>query len=272
MPFTRMWYYGKRKKAVISQTPIWEDDQVLGSKVGTCDIRCLLEGRRSRWTQHAPTNGISGLLYFSLNFKEEGEMPLKRGSLIIDVGCANDEPLPIFTTCAPSAPISGDAIERTVQDRKKADPHLNITVPLGGVDVSVGERERTTDLVESHQWHFTAGNPSGSEQTKVTRADFTWSRTLLEDHSGSHRSYKGAVVIKRAANAAITLEVRAEILPGSRGYRYFRPTHGKPRRSEPIGPTNKLLSSKSFDDLQSKLQGMIRKENDFEPGMREFPE
>jgi hypothetical protein len=271
MSFTRMRFYGRGKQATGSPTPIWEDDQTLGSKVGTCDIRCLLEGSRSKWAQHAPKTGISGLLYFSLEFEETGEVPLKRGSLIIDVGCANDEPLPIFKTCAPSTPINGDPVERTVQDRKKTDPHINATSAFGGGEISGREHEKTTDLVESHRWYFKAGNPSGREQTRVTKADFTWARTLLEDHSGSHRPYKGAVVINRAANTAITLEVRAEILPGKWGHRYFRPTHGRPKRSQPIGPKDEFLSSKSFDDLQSKLQSVIGEENKLKPATREFP-
>ncbi|CAG8950024.1 hypothetical protein HYFRA_00004358 [Hymenoscyphus fraxineus] len=237
-----------------------DDYQSLGSTIGSCDIRCILDGSTSKWTEN--DNGIRRLLYFDLEFKEGKHVFLENGTVQIDVGSANREPLPTFREHAPDPAFRGRAIKQHVKKYKEFKPHLEVNVlSIGGGIGGVGSHRRTS-LDELHSWSFKAGNPSNDTRNdnRVTKAEFSWRRTLLADQSGLDKTYKGAVVLHRKQNEPITLDVRPYIFPWKWGHRCFHAREGTVKRSDPVGPGS-YVDSNEFDKLVARLQADIKERN-----------
>jgi hypothetical protein len=197
-----------------------------------------------------------GLLYFNMEFKEQGNARLKMANVKIDVGrSSNDEPIPIFTSYAPLSALTGAPVQINVTDIKKTDPQCEATSPWGGLQLSGRSHEVTIEYQAEHRWFFKAGAPSDSYETKATKADFT----SLQDCTGLERSYEGALVLRRDENKPIVLQVTVAADAWSR---FHRTQVSRPKRSDPIGPPSSVLNDDvDFVQLQSGLQDAVVERN-----------
>jgi hypothetical protein len=252
-------------KKVREKTP-YHDDQSLGQKIGRIDIRCTLKADASHWTKSPDcleTAEITGLLHFNVEYRAHASVPLRSASVQIDVGAGvNAEPVPTVKACAPLSAISGAQVRQHIVDTTRMDPQIAITTAAGGVEGSVYSHEVNREFDTEHRWFFMAGSGSGKDDDpRVTRTRFTWTRTMLEDHTGSDRSYDGAIVLHRKKNEPLILRVKVEAQPWLWHHR-VNLSRSTPRNSHPIEPWNEsLLEPQEFAQLQSSLQERVLARN-----------
>jgi hypothetical protein len=250
-------------KKVEGKTP-YHDDQALGQGLGRIDIRCTLKADTSHWMKSTDCNGdvdITGLLHFNIGYNDNGSVPLRSAKVQIDIGkdVNTNGPIPTFKTCAPLSPVTGPPVEQHIVDTKKTDPQGGFSSPFGGGDLSGKSHERVKEFNVRHGWSFVAGNCSDGRYTLVTRTNFTWTRTLLEDRSGSTRSYEGAVVLHRKSGQPLVLRVKVEAQPWSW---YHRARCSGLQDSCPIQPRKEsLLEPEEFAQLQERIQEWIAARN-----------
>lgn len=246
----------------------YHDDQSLGQRIqfGRIDIRCTLKADASHWTKSTDcldSPEITGLLHFNIEFRAHTSVPLSSASVYIDVGAGvNEEPVPTVKACAPLSAISGAQVRQHIVDTTRTDPQLAITTPFGGVGGGVYSHEVNREFDAEHRWFFMAGSDSGKDDDpRVTRTRFTLTRTGLEDHAGSDRSYDGAIVLHRKKNEPLTLRVKVEAQPCLWRHR-VNPSRSTPRNSHPIEPRpGSLLEPMEFEKLQSSLQERVLARN-----------
>lgn len=209
----------------------------------------------SKWTV-APENAhISGILYFNLEYKELGSVSLRSATIEVDVGKGvNSAPLPVFTGHAPSSTIIGMPLKQHVLKSKTLEPHVELTAPYGGFSGSGYSHGTSIEYDEEHTWSFKAGNPSDEYDSRITKADFTWMRTLPREHAGIERVDTGALVLHREKNAPLQLRISVKARPWKRNHP-VRFAGCKRMTSHPIGPsTGVSIKPSDFAVLQSKLQ------------------
>jgi hypothetical protein len=246
----------------------YDDDQAFGRKVGRIDIKCTLKADASHWTKSTNCQGgvdVTGLLHFNIRYNDNGSVPLRWAKVQIDIGKDvnrddSDESIPTFKTCAPLSAVTGRSVEQHIIDTKKNDPRAIVSTPYGGFEFSGRSHERIKDFDVRHVWSFVAENCSDDEQdTLVTRTNFIWERTLLEDNTGSTRSYDGAIVLHRKSEQPLVLRVGVEAQPWKWQHRVRCP---KPQDSYPIQPRKEsLLKPEHFAKLQESLQERVAARN-----------
>lgn len=249
-------------KKVRKEAP-YHDDQSLGQQIGRIDIRCTLKADASHWTECRDAAEITGLLHFNIEYCAHASVPLRSASVQIDAGAGvNTEPVPTVKACAPLSAISGAQVRQHIVKTTRTDPQLEVTTPFGGGKGSVYSHEVNKEFDTEHRWFFMAGSGSGKDDdARVTRTRFTWTRTMLEDHTGSDRSYDGAIVLHRKKNEPLTLRVKVEARPWLWHHRvnFARST---PRHSHPIEPrVGSLLEPEEFAQLQRSLQERVLARN-----------
>ncbi|KAK5738893.1 hypothetical protein LTR17_005619 [Elasticomyces elasticus] len=247
-------------------TPLeYDGDQNLGSKIGKIDIRCTFVAKDSKWTLDNETSKLFRIMYFNFEFNEDSIVPLRSGTVQIDIGSPNERPIPILKGNEPSSAITSAMIEQHIHDSRTTDPQLELTSSLGGGKISGRKHGVDKETVEEHRWHFKAGYPSSKNDTKMTKADFTWRRTLLEDHSGSNRFYTGAVILSREYKEpdpkALKLRVRVEAQPWKAYHRIIH-SGAREKTSDLIGyPSTLKLADSEFRLLQSELEADVVAKN-----------
>jgi hypothetical protein len=243
----------------------YHDDQALGQQIGRIDIRCTLKAGASHWTKSASCMGaadITGLLFFNIEYNDHGAVPLRSASVQIDVGAGiNEEPIPIFKTCAPLSAITGSPVKQHIMDNKTKDPQAEVTSSFGSLKGSGYSHEVSKEFDNEHRWYFKAGNCSDKHDPRVTRTSFNWMRTLLEDRTGSNRSYDGALVLHREKDEPFILRVTVGAQPW-KWYHRIRYSGSKTRDSGPIQPRpDSLLKPEEFAKVQRSIQEQILARN-----------
>ncbi|KAK3626632.1 hypothetical protein LTR56_019698 [Elasticomyces elasticus] len=246
--------------------PISDKQQTLGTLVGKCDIRCTLHGNRTQWTIDKPGQNnieVRGLLYFTLQFKQAGDVPLQYGAVRVDVGMSNVDPIPTVDTYAPQVPIQGPPVSRQGSDTTRTDPHISVDVlgsggELGGLLL----KEKSTEGVVESRWRFESGTPSCSTSTSVTQVEYTWTRNAQEDHTATDRHFKTAIVLSRTSPESLYLTVHVEAIPLRRNARIFHVRTPAPKRSAPIGPSRGVVEAATFEGLLQDLEQRILAAND----------
>jgi hypothetical protein len=247
----------------------YDDDQAFGRKVGRIDIKCTLKADTSHWTKSTNCHGdvdVTGLLHFNIRYNDNGRVPLSWAKVQIDIGKdvngkdVNEHKfIPTFKTCAPLSAVTGRSIEQHIIDTKKTDPQAKIATPYGGLEVSGRLHELIKEFDVRHGWFFVAENCSYGKDTLVTRTNFIWMRTLLEDNTGSTRSYDGAIVLHRKSEQPLVLRVGVEAQPWKWQHHVRCP---KPQDSYPIQPRKEsLLKPEHFAKLQESLQERVAARN-----------
>lgn len=227
------------------------DDQALGQRIGHMEVLCTLKASSSQWTEKDA--GITGLLYFNIEYNDNEAVPLRSAFVQIDVGAkVNGEPIPIFEECAPLSAITGAPARQHIVDTTRTDPRVVITTPFGGVEGSGHSHEVNREINTEHRWSFKASNCSDNIDTSVTRSRFIWMRTLL-DRTGTNRPYRGALVVHRGTNQQLVLRVKVEAQPW---HWYHRVQHSEPLYSKPIAP-NRFEDRIVFGDLRNNIQGRV---------------
>ena len=249
---------------VRSKAP-YHDDQALGQQIGRIGIQCTLRAGASHWTKTTPCGGsseITGLLIFNIEYNDRGAVPLRSASVQIDVGSGiNEEPVPVFKACAPLSAITGAPVKQHIMDNTTKDPQAEVTSSFGGLKGSGYSHEVSKEFDNEHRWYFKAGNCSDKRDPRVTRTTFTWMRTLLEDRTGSNRSYDGALVIHRETGKPLVLRVRVEAQPWKWHHR-VKNSGSKTRDSGPIQPRfDSLLKPEEFAQRQKGIQEQILMRN-----------
>jgi hypothetical protein len=239
------------------------DDQSLGQQVGRIVICCTHKADASRWTKSTncpETAEISGLLHFNIEYNAEVSVPLHSASVQIDVGIpVNEGPVPTVRECAPSSAITGAPVKQRIVDTTRVDPQLEVTTPFGGGKGSFYSHEVVRELENEHRWSFKASRYSSREDdTQVTRARFTWTRTLLEDQTGLDRFYDGAIVLHCEMDKPLVLRVKVEAQP----WKWYHRAGSRMRDSSPIQPRlGSLLKPEEFAKLQKGIQEQILAQN-----------
>ncbi|KAK4948921.1 hypothetical protein LTR10_012294 [Elasticomyces elasticus] len=239
-------------------------DQTLGTQVSKCDIRCTLhgglctiddgdqctrhgdrcdqDGDRSQWTKNK--NGVRGLLYFTLQFKQGGDVPLKYGAVRIDVGMPNADPIPTVEN-----------------DKKGSDPHIAVNVLGNGGDLGgLRSREKIIQGVVESRWKFESGIPSCSGTTSVTQVEYACAYNAQGDHTATDRDFQTAMVISRLSNENCVLTVHVEAIPLRRDARIFHAQSPAPKQSSPIGPS-RYVDASMFQGLVGNLENTIMAAN-----------
>ncbi|KAK5734524.1 hypothetical protein LTR17_008884 [Elasticomyces elasticus] len=242
-----------------AQIPVSEKPQTLGAVVGKYDIQCTLHGDRSQWRSQWTKDGeninkieIRGLLYFDLRFEQSGNIPLQSGTVLVDVGIGNIEPMPTVDTYTN---IVGPPVTRQVTETRRIDPHINVEVPPVGLGMGGYFRQRIIDGVVEHRWKFEAGNPSCPYSTSVTQVEYVC-HNAEEDHAATARHFKGAIVLSRSSTESFHLTVEVKAIPLCRDARIFRARSPGSKRSAPIGPSRYVEASEfqsRLDDLEHKI-------------------
>ena len=243
----------------------YHNNQALGQQIGRINIRCTLKAGASCWTKSSQCGNdaeITGLLHFNIEYNDNGSVPLRSASVQIDVGSGiNAEPIPVFETCAPLAAITGAAVRQHILDNTTKDPQAEVTSSFGGLKGSGYSHAVSKEFDNEHRWYFKAGNFSDKHDPRVTRTSFTWMRTLLEDRTGSNRSYDGAVLLHRETDKPIVLRVKVEAQPWKWHHR-VRYSGSRTRDSGPIRPRDgSLLKLEEFAKAQKRIQEQILAQN-----------
>ena len=154
-------------------------------------------------------------------------------------------------------------MKQQVHELMRTDPQLEVNVAGNGGKIGGRVHERTTDTTEEHRWSFKAGYPSDQQGNTITKADFTWTRTLLQDHAGPHRSYESALIVDRDGSAISPFKIKVRVVAVPWKW-YHRISHegSKEKDSDPIAPeSGKLISAASFECLRNALQNDIIQRN-----------
>ncbi|KAK3628390.1 hypothetical protein LTR56_018658 [Elasticomyces elasticus] len=247
----------------LTQIPISEKQQTLGTLVGKCDIRCTLHGDLIQWTKAGKNNNeVRGLLYFTLQFKQAGDVPLQYGAVRVDVGMSNAEPIPTVDTYAPQVPIQGPPVSRQGSETTRTDPHINLNMLGGGGELGgLLLKEKSSEGVVESRWKFESGTPSCSSTTSVTQVEYAWTRNAQDDHTATDRHFKTAIVVSRSSTENLHLTVHVEAVPLRHHARIFHTRSPAPKRSAPIGPS-RLVEALAFESLVRNLEHRIMAAND----------
>lgn len=239
-----MSFFDYRPKRTNKSVEVCSTDQNLGQRVRSVDVQCTFKARESRWATKDETE-LYGLLLFNIQFTDHDSTPLKTAIITIDVG-ANDSDKPLFVIdeTAPANGITGAPIKQPIRKTKAIDPDIELGAAGTNVKASGFSSEEETEVTDVHRWTFKAGLPSQKRQTRIQKADFTWTRTLLQDRSGTRRSYEGVLIVNssKTCKTPLELDVRVEVKPWHRYHSFLRGS-SKHRRSDPIGPPKKTLAS-----------------------------
>ncbi|KAK5722000.1 hypothetical protein LTR17_014504 [Elasticomyces elasticus] len=259
--FTRQKYAAP----VTAQLPVSDKQQTLGMLVGKCDIRCTLHGNLTQWTIDRPGQSnteVRGLLYFTIQFKQAGDVPLQYGAVRVDVGVSNADPIPTVDTYAPQVSIQGPPVIRQGSVTTRTDPHVSLDVlgsggELGGILL----KEKSTEGVVESRWRFESGTPSCSTSTSVTQVEYAWTRNAQHDLTATDRHFKTAIVLSRSSTESLHLTVHVEAIPLRRNARIFHAKTPAPKRSAPIGPS-RVVEAATFEGLVQDLEQRILAAND----------
>jgi hypothetical protein len=161
----------------------YKDNQELGQESGHIEIQCTLKAKECRWTTKPAVSRdvaeITKLLYFDIRYTDHGKGAVRTASVRIDVGKeVNDAPIPTFQACAPLAGIKGPPVRQHVLDSKTTDPQGELTMSGVGGKASGHRHEVSKETDNEHRWCFKAGHISNGHDPQVTRASFSWTRTL----------------------------------------------------------------------------------------------
>ncbi|KAK5715947.1 hypothetical protein LTR15_009772 [Elasticomyces elasticus] len=248
-----------------AQLPISAKQQTLGTVVSKCDIRCTLHSNLTQWTIDRPGENnieVRGLLYFTLQFKQAGDVPLQYGAVRVDVGTSNADPIPTVDTYAPQVSIQGPPISRQGNDTKRTDPHISLNMLGGGGELGgLLLKEKSTEGVVESRWKFESGTPSCSSTTSVTQVEYAWTRNAQDDHTATDRNFKTAIVLSRSSAESLHLTVHVEAIPLHHRARKFYARTPAPKRSAPIGPS-RVVEAATFESLVRELEQRILAAND----------
>lgn len=244
--------------------------QALGSNIGTFDIRCTLEGRRSKWApKWCLEDGLQGALYFELQFvsNRPHDALLKTATVRIRFGPPeNSEPVPCVFTHAPINGISGPPMTHTKEQHSTLNPQAGINAAGVGMNFSGYERGKGMESVPARSWEFTSGKPSRADDpvctgvdsdTTVTDVEFTWTRGWEDDYDGLNRTFRAAVIVNRDAVKDMAMTVLVE---ASAKHTWHQALPPKERKSRYLHPVNNTSPS-AFEDLLETLQITVEADN-----------
>ncbi|KAI7081977.1 hypothetical protein KC356_g8745 [Hortaea werneckii] len=244
--------------------------QALGSIIGTFDIRCTLEGRRSKW---APIwcleDDLQGALYFELQFvsNRPHDALLKTATVRIGFGSPNNgEPVPCVFTHAPINGISGPPMTHTQEQHSTLNPQAGINAAGFGLNFSGYERGKGIESVPARSWEFTSGKPSRVDDpacpavdsdTTVTDVEFTWTRGWDDDYDGLNRTFRAAVIVNRDVVKDMAMTVLVEASAKHAWHQALAPKERKSRYLHPVNNT----SPSDFEKLLHNLQTTVEADN-----------
>ncbi|KAK5675621.1 hypothetical protein LTS10_011721 [Elasticomyces elasticus] len=248
------------------QLPMSDKQQTLGTLVLKCDIRCTLHSNLMQWTidKPGPNNiEVRGLLYFTIQFKQAGDVPLQYGAVRVDVGMSNADPVPTVDTYAPQVSIQGPPVSRQSSDTTRTDPHISLDILGSGGEIGgILLKDKSTGGVVESRWKFESGTPSCLTSTSVTQVEYAWTRNAQEDHTATDRQFKTAIVLSRTSTESLHLTVHVEAIPLRRNARIFHARTPAPKRSAPIGPSRGVVEAATFEGLLRDLEQRIIAAND----------
>ncbi|KAI6824976.1 hypothetical protein KC332_g6207 [Hortaea werneckii] len=244
--------------------------QALGSVIGTFDIRCTLEGRRSKWgPKWCLEDDLQGALYFELQFASSRphDVPLKTATVRIRFGPPdNSEPVPCVFTHAPINGISGPPMTHTQEQHSTLNPQVGINAAGLGLNFSGYERGKGMESVPARSWEFTSGKPSRVDDpacsavdsdTSVTDVEFTWTRGWDDDYDGLNRTFRAAVIVNRDEIKDMAMTVLVEASAKHAWHQALAPKERKSRYLHPVNNT----SQDAFEDLLHNLQTTVEADN-----------
>ncbi|GAB1739837.1 hypothetical protein NU219Hw_g4772t1 [Hortaea werneckii] len=244
--------------------------QALGSVIGTFDIRCTLEGRRSKWApKWCLEDGLQGALYFELQFvsNRPHDALLETATVRIRFGPPeNSEPVPCVFTHAPINGISGPPMTHTQEQYSTLNPQAGVNAAGFGVNLGGYERGKGMESMSTRSWEFTSGKPSRAEDsafpaagsdTAVTDVDFTWIRGWDDDYDGLNRTFRAAVIINRDVVKDVAMTVFVEARAKHIWHQALAPREKRSRYLHPIHNTN----PDAFEDLLQNLETTVEADN-----------
>ncbi|KAI7183641.1 hypothetical protein KC363_g8140 [Hortaea werneckii] len=255
--------------SVLDATPT-ASAQALGSIVGTFDIRCTLEGRRSKWApKWCLEDDLQGALYFELQFvsNRPHDALLKTATVRIRFGSPdNSEPVPCVFTHAPINGISGPPMTHTQEQHSTLNPQAGINAAGFGLNFSGYERGKGMESVPARSWEFTSGKPSRVDDpacpavdsdTTVTDVEFTWTRGWDDDYDGLNRTFRAAVIVNRDVVKDMAMTVLVEASAKHAWHQALAPKERKSRYLHPVNNT----SPDAFEELLHNLQTTVEADN-----------
>jgi len=243
--------------------PVYNEQQNLGRSVGRIHITCTYRSDRSKWTRSSDDTHLSAILYFNLGYREVGSNCIRSATVQVDVGeNINGPPAPILRACAPSRAIKGESLSQHIVDSRVVDPHGELSIPVGlSFGASGYRREISTEYEFRHNWSFVAGFPPNNQDTRTTKADFTWTRTSPCNRTSEDRLYDGAIVLQSATDKPLVMRVSVDARLWNWPHRKLRP-RGAFKDSRPIGAqTEKLLERTDFAWFQDNIEQEILSSN-----------
>ncbi|KAI6793947.1 hypothetical protein KC327_g17116 [Hortaea werneckii] len=244
--------------------------QALGSVIGTFDVRCTLEGRRSKWApKWCLEDDLQGALYFELQFvsNRPHDVLLETATVRIRFGIPeNSEPVPCVFTHAPINGISGPPMSHTQEQHNTINPQAGVNAAGFGVNFSGYERGKGVESVPTRSWEFTSGKPSRVDNavyptvdsdTTVTDVEFTWTRGWDDDYDGLNRTFRAAVIVNRDVAKDMAMTVRVDASTKHAWHQALAPKERKSRYLHPVNNT----SPRDFDNLLQNLQTTIEMDN-----------
>ncbi|KAI6857291.1 hypothetical protein KC343_g113 [Hortaea werneckii] len=244
--------------------------QALGSIVGTFDIRCTLEGRRSKWApKWCLEDDLQGALYFELQFvsNRPHDALLKTATVRIRFGPPyNSDPVPSVFTHAPINGISGPPMTHTQEQHSTLNPQAGINAAGFGLNFSGYERGKGMESVPARSWEFTSGKPSriddpacpaADSDTTVTDVEFTWTRGWDDDYDGLNRTFRAAVIVNRDVVEDMAMTVLVEASAKHAWHQALVPKERKSRHLHPVNNTSQI----AFEDLLHNLQTTVEADN-----------
>jgi len=244
--------------------------QALGSVTGTFDIRCTLEGRRSKWApKWCLEDDLQGALYFELQFvsNRPHDALLETATVRIRFGPPeNSEPVPCVFTHAPINGISGPPMTHTQEQYSTLNPQAGVNAAGFGVNLGGYERGKGMESMSTRSWEFTSGKPSRADDsmfpavdsdTTVTDVEFTWIRGWDDDYDGLNRTFRAAVIINRDVVKDVAMTVFVEARAKHTWHQALAPREKRSRYLHPVHNTN----SDAFEDLLQNLETTVEADN-----------
>ncbi|KAK5175291.1 uncharacterized protein LTR77_000429 [Saxophila tyrrhenica] len=232
----------------------------LGNTVGKFGIRCVLEGSSSRsWPPRWCIAGtdLKGVLYFAVQFNQNGSTPIERARVRISFGkSTNIDPVPWIPEYAPNKEISGPPLIRNEGRNRLFSPQFGVNAASIGGNLSIGEMGSNAQSSPGRSWKFTSGFPS-TDSTDVTEVGFEWTRGWDNDYDGLNRKFQTAIVVNRDSIDSLAMAVQVEVKPMT-GWR----TPGPPpeKKSGPLQPLHNL-DEVSFEGVLDSLEDRIQEAN-----------
>lgn len=233
--------FGWRRYTVLALEP-WQD-RILSDNIGNIKVICTLRSNELIWSpqaRSAPEAHLCGLLYFNLNFRQNGRARLMSAEINITLEDAYMQETVSVTSCAPEnalKPEDAPTQERVDSRATRIEPQVQ--GDSVGVQLGSRENESTTTFPVKQEWSF------HSFQSCQNGADFRWRRTSPEDDTGLDRSYDGALVLRRQMHKDIILNLIVNI----QAQKYFGSGRGVPKRCHVSLQSGKRISQGDFDIL-----------------------